>query len=197
MLRHREDVLVPPSAQVHQDDLILAHLRRELARAESEDNSLTVFKADIDNFSRVNEIHGHMAGDSALRELARRIQAVGRLYDAVGRFGGEEFLILAPGFDDTTAATQAQRLRACVGEEAVDLTEGLVRLTVSLGVVTLVGGMAVEPDGVLYAVDLALSRAKSQGGDRVEVAERQDLFSARTDAQAHRTRTRYGSRFVA
>jgi diguanylate cyclase (GGDEF)-like protein len=176
---------------------ILTNLRRELARTECEGNSLTVFKADIDTFSRVNEIHGHMAGDSALREVARRIQGVSRFYDAVGRFGGEEFIILAPGFDDSAAAAQAERLRASIGGEAVDLTEGLVRLTVSVGVVTLGGGMAAEPDGVLYAVDMALSRAKSQGGNRVEVADPQEMFSARGDTQTPRTRTRYGSRFVA
>jgi len=161
---------VDPLTGVWNRTAILGNLRRELARAESEGNSLTVFKADLDTFSRVNEIHGHMAGDSALREVARRIQGASRPYDSVGRSGGEEFLILAPGFNDSSAAIQAERLRASISGEPVDLTEGLVRLSASLGVVTVSGGKGAEPDGVLYAVEMALSRAKAQGGNRVELA---------------------------
>jgi diguanylate cyclase (GGDEF)-like protein len=193
----RFQVSLDPLTGVWNRTAILAALKRELVRAESQGNSLTVFKADIDAFSRVNERHGHMAGDAALREVARRIQGVNRLYDAVGRFGGEEFLIIAPGYEDSAAAGQAERMRASISDEAVDLAEGLVRLTVSVGAVTVRNAKSAEPDGVLYAADMALSRAKSLGGNRVEVADPQEIFSPRAEARPPRNRPRIGSRFAA
>lgn len=193
----RFQVSLDPLTGVWNRTAILANLRRELARAESQGNSLTVFKADIDTFSRVNETHGHLAGDGALREVARRIQGASRSYDAVGRFAGEEFLIIAPGFDDLAAAGQGELLRASISDQAVDLSEGLVRLTISVGVVTVRGDQGAELDGVLHAASMALSRAKALGGNRVEVADRQELFLPRAEARTQRNRPRNGSRFVA
>ncbi|HEV2350797.1 MAG TPA: diguanylate cyclase [Terriglobia bacterium] len=165
---------------------ILGILRRELARTESQGHSLTVFKADLDRFSQVNERHGDMAGDAALREIARRIQNVNRLYDAVGRLGGEEFLIVAPGHQDSKARGQAERVRASISEEAVDLSEGEVRITASVGAVTVSAAKGVEPNAILHAADAALSRAKSRGGNRVEVADPQEIPLLRASAQAPR-----------
>jgi diguanylate cyclase (GGDEF)-like protein len=179
----RFQVSLDPLTGVWNRTAILATLKRELSRAESEGNSLTVLKADIDAFNRVNEKHGHMAGDAALREIARRIQSVNRLYDTVGRFGGEEFVILAPGHEESMARGQAERVRASIGEEAVDLSEGAVHITASVGVVTVYGTKGAEPTAVLDAADAALSRAKSQGGNRVEVADPQEVFPHRVSAR--------------
>ncbi|HLY62862.1 MAG TPA: diguanylate cyclase [Terriglobia bacterium] len=177
----RFQVSLDPLTGVWNRTGILAILRRELARAESEGHSLTVLKADIDAFSRVNEGHGRMAGDATLREVARRIQSVNRLYDAVGRFGGEEFVILSPGNQDSEAGGQAERVRKSIIEEAYDLPEGAVNLTASVGVVTISGTKGADPGAVLSAADGALSRAKSRGGNRVEVADPREIFLPMAD----------------
>lgn len=180
----RFQVSVDPLTGVWNRTGILAILRRELVRAESEGHSLTVLKADIDTFSRVNEKHGHMAGDAALREIARRIQSVSRLYDSVGRFGGEEFVILAPGVQDSTGGGQAERVRASICEESVDLSEGALSITASVGAVTITGTKGADSKAVLTAADAALSRAKSRGGNRVEVADPEEIFLFKSSTQA-------------
>lgn len=180
----RFQVSVDPLTGVWNRTGILAILGRELVRAQSEGHSLTVLKADIDAFSRVNEKHGHMAGDAALREIARRIQSVSRLYDSVGRFSGEEFVILAPGVQDLKGGGQAERVRASISEESVDLSEGALSITASVGAVTITGTNGAEPRAVLDAADAALSRAKLRGGNRVEVADPEEIFLLRSSAQA-------------
>ena len=107
-------------AQAKQDSLtgllnheaILDALQKESIRADREKTHLAVIMADIiDHFKRINDSHGHAAGDVVLREAVRRMRAVLRPYDSVGRYGGEEFLIAAPGCDISEAAELAERLR--------------------------------------------------------------------------------------
>jgi diguanylate cyclase (GGDEF)-like protein len=193
----RFQVSLDPLTGVWNRTAVLATLKRELIRAESQGNSLTIFKADIDNFSRVNEGQGHLAGDVALREVARRIQGVNRPYDAVGRIGGEEFVIIAPGYQNSEAASQAERLRASISDQPVDLSEGLVRLTLSVGVVNVCDTRGAEADAVLRAADVALSRVKSMGGNLVEVADPREIFCPQVEAHATQFRPKHGSRFVA
>src|SRR5207245_3004043 len=90
---------------------ILDILQRELVRATREKRSVGVVLADLDHFKNVNDTHGHFAGDAVLREFTRRMSAAMRPYDAIGRYGGEEFLILLPGCDEACTASQAARMR--------------------------------------------------------------------------------------
>src|SRR5271167_1619453 len=90
---------------------ILDILQRELSRAGREKSSVGIVLADLDQFKLVNDTYGHFAGDAVLREFARRMQAVTRPYDSVGRYGGEEFLIILPGCDSECTSNQAERMR--------------------------------------------------------------------------------------
>jgi diguanylate cyclase (GGDEF)-like protein len=149
---------------------ILDILRRELERARRESNPLGVVMADLDHFKQVNDTYGHLAGDAVLREVAKRLSASVRPYDSVARYGGEEFLIVAPNCDPDSALDLAQRLRSSLAQKPLDLPEGRLPLTCSLGVA--VGGLARgdNSDSLLRAADAALYRAKASGRNCVELA---------------------------
>jgi two-component system cell cycle response regulator len=164
----------------------LSALKRELVRGERQGASLAVLMADLDHFSRVNETYGHMAGDSVLRETAQRIRSVSRLYDTVGRWGGEEFFIIAPGCDRVEATKQAERIRDSISGKDVDLSEGMIRLTLSVSVVTTDDKKGLDSKSLIGAAEVALSRAKEMGRNRVEMAttdEIQSMVSARPQGQ--------------
>jgi diguanylate cyclase (GGDEF)-like protein len=153
-------------------------LRRETARSAREKSSVGVVMADLDHFKSINDTYGHLTGDAALREVARRMRSSVRLYDTVGRYGGEEFLLVLPGCDVSRVLVQAERIRAAFLGEPLDLADARVTLTVSLGVA------GVEPDGradtgsLVRAVDQALYRAKSRGRNCVEAATDADLYES-------------------
>ena len=111
---------------------ILDILRGELGRAKREGIPVGVVLADLDHFKAVNDTHGHLAGDAVLREAARRMASSVRLYDSVGRYGGEEFLIVLPGCDVTSTLNQAERIRACLSSEPVNTREGRIAMRFTL-----------------------------------------------------------------
>jgi len=90
---------------------VLEALEREVWRARREGNSLGILMVDLDHFKSVNDTYGHLAGDAVLREVTRRMHSEVRPYDAVGRYGGEEFLILLPGCTSAETRQKAERLR--------------------------------------------------------------------------------------
>ncbi len=145
-------------------------LRREISRGERQGVCVGIILADLDGFQRVNETYGHMAGDAVLRETARRLRSSVRLHDTIGRFGGEEFLVLAPDCESSTALKLAERLRASISGEAMDLSEGKIRMTLSAGVTTSAPEKKMDAASIIRAADAALSRAKIQGRNRVELA---------------------------
>jgi diguanylate cyclase (GGDEF)-like protein len=93
-----------------------------------------------------------------------------RSYDAVGRYGGEEFLIVMPGLDEPAALLAAERLRACIGNDPFKVVGAHIRITMSLGVATRAPGWRGAMDSVIQAADHALYRAKASGRNRVEMA---------------------------
>jgi diguanylate cyclase (GGDEF)-like protein len=105
-----------------------------------------------------------------LREAARRMRARLRPYDTIGRYGGEEFLIVFPGCDRDAAMRQAERLRLAISEAPMDVPEGKIPITVSLGVSLVHGKDNLEVNELMRASDLALYRAKELGRDRTEAA---------------------------
>lgn len=149
---------------------ILEILTRELARSRREGSPLSVAIADLDRFKAVNDQHGHAGGDAVLRQAASRMAASLRPYDALGRWGGEEFLVVLPGCDARAAAVTAERLRARLGAEPIDAGGHAITVTCSLGVATLEPGGGEDERSLLSAADAALYRAKENGRDRVEVA---------------------------
>jgi diguanylate cyclase (GGDEF)-like protein len=149
---------------------ILAALEQELVRSRRAAAPLGILLADIDHFKHVNDSHGHLAGDAVLRAVSARLREVVRPYDAVGRFGGEEFLLVLPGCDSRTAATLAERLRCHVAVAPVE-TEGVsIPVTLSLGVAAWAEGGPADSVALLRAADEALYRAKGAGRNRVALA---------------------------
>jgi len=125
--------------------------------------------ADIDFFKKVNDTYGHVVGDKVLVEVVRRMQAALRSVDSIGRYGGEEFLLLLSGSSLEIAKQVAERIRERVSDQPIHLVDQAVAVTVSLGVSAARPG---DTDEVLIArADRALYVAKSAGRNRVEIAE--------------------------
>jgi two-component system, cell cycle response regulator len=141
-------------------------LGRELDRARRQRSPLAVIMVDLDHFKQVNDSHGHLVGDQVLREAAQRIKAAVRSYDGVGRYGGEEFLLVAPGFDAEQALAFAERLRLRFADSPMVTSGPTLPVTMSLGVVAVTGGQAPAAEKILAAADDALYRAKSEGRNR-------------------------------
>jgi len=120
---------------------------------------------DLDHFKSINDRYGHMAGDAVLREVSKRLQLSVRPYDSVGRYGGEEFLVIAPGCDLEKAKSLAERLRSAISNEPIKDSVVAIPVTASLGVSTVMA--AKESDQVLRSTDEALYAAKMQGRNRV------------------------------
>jgi diguanylate cyclase (GGDEF)-like protein len=145
----------------------------ELARAERTGTQLGVLMIDLDNFKSVNDNYGHLNGDRVLKAVARAIKQQVREYDLVGRFGGEEFVVLLPGIDAAEIAHAAERIRHRVASLQVDLADN-VRLVPNT--LTCSVGVAVYPysaltlDHLLLAADTATYVAKDQGRNRVCMA---------------------------
>jgi diguanylate cyclase (GGDEF)-like protein len=143
-------------------------LRKELARCRRERNSLGVILADVDHFKKINDRHGHAAGDAVLVTAMQRISSCLRSYDVVGRYGGEEFLIIAPGCDLEFAQKLAERIRAAVSEQSVDLGDASTDITLSLGVT--LGTAESDPEFLVTLADSAMYQAKRNGRNRVELS---------------------------
>jgi len=141
-------------------------LVRELARSYRENIPLGILMADLDSFKQVNDTHGHVAGDGVLQEVARRFVASSRTYDAVGRYGGEEFLLIMPGCDEQAALQTAERMREAIRQEPIRLGETQVGVTTSFGVMSLPRGREASPEAVIRLADEALYQAKQAGRDR-------------------------------
>jgi diguanylate cyclase (GGDEF)-like protein len=143
-------------------------LRRELARCRREGQTLGIMVVDVDHFKRINDRFGHGAGDAALVTVVQRIAASLRPYDLVGRYGGEEFLVVAPGCDLELTQRLAERIRAAVSDEAVFLGNENMTLTVSLGIT--LGTAESDPEFLVAAADSAMYQAKWNGRNRVEAS---------------------------
>jgi diguanylate cyclase (GGDEF)-like protein len=124
---------------------------------------------DIDHFKRVNDLHGHLAGDDVLRAIAAALRQQLGDSDVLGRYGGEEFVVLVPGAEPAGACAVAERLRDRVGAQTVHTGDGRLNVTVSVGVAVL-PGHGGELFELLASADLALYRAKRLGRNRVCLA---------------------------
>jgi diguanylate cyclase (GGDEF)-like protein len=153
---------------------IVEMLDREINRSRREGPSLGVLIGDLDHFKAVNDTYGHLAGDSVLREVTRRIQAAVRLYDAVGRYGGEEFLVLLPGCDAVATMDKAEQLRTAIVQQPIETPAGPLRVTMSFGAVTTANWPLDTTSQILQMADAALYRAKQEGRNRTVMANATD-----------------------
>ena len=156
---------------------VLELLKHELDRAQrhsmDKDAPVSVVLADLDHFKHINDTYGHLAGDAVLRETARRMRDAIRPYDSIGRYGGEEFLLVLSNCDTMGATALAERLLQAVRQDTIVLAEGTVSVTLSAGVAT--SGAVQDPETLVGAADAALYRAKRGGRDRIEVATVADM----------------------
>jgi diguanylate cyclase (GGDEF)-like protein len=151
---------------------IVGVLQKELMRAQREGKSVGIILADIDHFKKINDTQGHSAGDQVLRRAAQRMKSAVRSYDSVGRYGGEEFLIVLPGCTSRMAVDRAEQIRLILGEPSPDLAES--QITVSMGVAADHGPTKRGPtkiEELLSRADDALYQAKRNGRNRVESIE--------------------------
>ena len=149
---------------------ILGTLDLELARSERDGVCVSVIMADIDHFKKVNDNYGHLTGDVVLRVTAQRMHSLMRSYDSIGRYGGEEFLIVLSECCGECAVSFAQRICASIGGALVDTPEGRIPVTISLGVASSGRNNRLDAHSLLGAADAALYKAKDKGRNRVEVA---------------------------
>jgi len=148
---------------------ILDQLARELDRANREHSTLSIVVGDLDHFKSVNDNHGHLCGDFVLREAAHRLQSLMRGYDAVGRYGGEEFLILLPGYDALKSPARAQELVDAIASRPIDFSGQSIHITSSFGVALTKPWLdLLSMDELIRRADQALYRAKHMGRNRVE-----------------------------
>ena len=141
-------------------------LDREIKIAQRHRDPIAVLLADVDHFKLVNDHEGHPAGDRVLQEFAERMRSVTRVDDVVGRWGGEEFIIIAPRTDLDGALALGERVRSALAERPVDLGGRSIAVTVSIGI-------AVGPASageLVAAADAALYRSKAEGRNRVTPA---------------------------
>jgi two-component system cell cycle response regulator len=151
---------------------ILDLLKREVSRRQRTEDALGVIMADIDYFKKINDTHGHMVGDAVLQEVTRRLAAGVRPYAAVGRYGGEEFLVVFPGCNADNLVVGAERLRCCIADSPIETSAGQLQVTLSLGLASVEEGEKerLDCETFLRIADEALYAAKARGRNRVETS---------------------------
>jgi two-component system, cell cycle response regulator len=152
---------------------IVQLLQRELNRAERENHSVGVIMADLDHFKQINDVYGHVVGDAALCQVAQRLRTHVRSYDAVGRYGGEEFLVVLPGCALEATRRAAERIHEAIGQHTIQVEGIELAITMSLGVAAT-DGVRADAVSMVRSADAAAYQAKANGRNRVEVARHPD-----------------------
>jgi two-component system, cell cycle response regulator len=146
---------------------VMGRLREEVSRHSRTGLPLGILMSDIDHFKVFNDSYGHCAGDRVLEVVARAILSACRPYDIVGRYGGEEFLILLPATGRVQTALVAERVRASVAAAPASYEGAHLHVTMSVGTSCLEAGKASTAESLLKDADDALYSAKASGRDRV------------------------------
>jgi diguanylate cyclase (GGDEF)-like protein len=146
-------------------------LDAEVAESARYSKPLACVMLDIDHFKRFNDQHGHAVGDQVLRQVAAVLRETARAQDVVCRYGGEEFCVLLPCVNVGQAAAFAERARAALETQAVELRAGNVSVTASFGVSDTTGLTAIDPAGLLMAADRAMYDAKRAGRNRIHMPD--------------------------
>jgi diguanylate cyclase (GGDEF)-like protein len=151
---------------------IINFLKNEIERQRRSKQPLGVMMADVDHFKKFNDSYGHLVGDQVLKEVGRRLAEGVRTYDSVGRYGGEEFLVIVPGCKPADLASSAERLRRSIADPKFETSAGPLNVTLSLGIASgNDGGEEItDSESLLRAADTALYAAKAAGRNRVAAA---------------------------
>ncbi len=147
---------------------IISFLRCELARARREKRPVGIVLADLDHFKNINDSFGHSAGDAVIQETARQLRAGLRVYDGVGRYGGEEFLMVLPSCDLNATLSRADSIRKAIETNTISAAQGNLTATASMGVTVAEPHLDLSVEVLLERADEALYLAKNNGRNRVE-----------------------------
>jgi len=142
-------------------------LAREINRCFRGRTALGVIMLDLDHFKRVNDTYGHVCGDEVLKQLVKRVEGAMRSYDAIGRYGGEEFICVLSGCGEQEVKSNAERIRAEVAARPIEWMNHRVKITSSFGAVAGIPPAGMTPDQLIRIADEALYRAKREGRNRV------------------------------
>lgn len=167
----RRDSMTDPLLQIWNRGAIEDIMRREADQARRQNGSVAILMADIDYFKKINDVYGHQAGDTALVSVVKSLRKHLRSYDSLGRYGGEEFVIILPSTSEKDAVKLAERLRRAVEKTPVKIGDGEINCTISMGV--CVADFSLSEHDIVQtqlAADMALLQAKKNGRNRVEVA---------------------------
>jgi len=159
--------------------VVLQTVSREYSRHAREAGTFGIILIDLDHFKKVNDTCGHLAGDAVLKQAARRISACVRPYDTVGRYGGEEFLVVAPSCDRQSSMRLSERIREFLQAAPIETEAGPVTVTASCGVAVSNAANPLDAHHLLLLADEALYRAKELGRNRSEIATESQLTSSR------------------
>jgi len=158
---------------------LLARLDGEIEELAKSGTELAICMVDIDHFKRINDTFGHLAGDAVLRHVAVTLASTCRATEALGRYGGEEFLYVLPAAGRPEAERAAERLRAAVAATEIAVGERKLRVTVSVGATAAAAGSPTSSDVLIGAADRALYAAKMLGRDRIQFEPTPDPPSPR------------------
>jgi len=150
--------------------VILDLLGRELARSRREHLSTAILMCDLDHFKGVNDTYGHVTGDDVLKETAKRLLASVRSYDFVGRYGGEEFIVVLNNCKPPFALARAEEIRKAIAQKPMPSSSGPVSVTMSLGLLLSQEWSYRPVEELLHEADLALYAAKAAGRNCVKLA---------------------------
>jgi two-component system cell cycle response regulator len=150
---------------------IMDLLARELNRSLREKKSTTILLGDVDQFKRVNDTYGHVVGDEVLIEIANRLLGAVRSYDFVGRYGGEEFLVVLNSCDPAFAPARAEAIRKSISKSPIQTAKGSLSLTMSLGALMSSDWGLRSVEELLHEADTALYEAKASGRDCLRIAQ--------------------------
>ena len=171
----RDQAWRDPLTDLWNHGTILGILRKEVVRASRTQSPFAIGMIDVDRFKAINDTYGHRAGDAVLREVARRMRGAMRTYDALGRYGGDEFLVVVPACDAAGAAGFAEGFRVRIDRKAMETPDGMIPVTISLGVAAVGNFQEASPEALVRVADAALYRAKIGGRNRVEIATPEDI----------------------
>ncbi len=164
---------------------ILSLMKIELERAKRENEPVSFLLCDIDHFKQVNDRHGHLVGDLVLQEVAKRLASAVRSYDAVGRYGGEEFLVILSHCNDSSLMARSESIRVNISSRPIIVSDLELQVSASLGAVTCrTWNPGISIEAILARADAALYQAKAEGRNRTALAPADVVTHTHQDKQS-------------